>query len=183
MRRKHIALITDLQPLNLKYGLQIGRRRPGDVRQVTRLGTRHDYGADIRTRWAKGVVDLEDDQSLVMDLDASAKGGVLPFLFIPDENENDAWIDPMAETALLRSAIADLLRDWKDVPPRFATQMARFHQSLETGAPLPVTTADSRRALEIVTAFYYSSRTGEQVVFPIGRDHPNYHSWLPEGFA
>lgn len=82
-----------------------------------------------------------------------------------------------------KSAIADLLRDWKDVPPRFATQMARFHESLETGAPLPVTTADSRRALEMVTAFYYSSRTGEQVVFPIGRDHPNYRSWLPEGFA
>ena len=82
-----------------------------------------------------------------------------------------------------KSAIADLLKDWKDVPPRFATQMARFHDSLETGAPLPVTTADSRRALEMVTAFYYSSRTREEVVFPIGMDHPNYRSWLPEGFA
>jgi predicted dehydrogenase len=82
-----------------------------------------------------------------------------------------------------KSAIADLLKDWKDVPPRFATQMARFHASLETGAPLPVTSGDSRRALEMVTAFYYSSRTREEVVFPIGVDHPNYKSWLPEGFA
>ena len=82
-----------------------------------------------------------------------------------------------------KSAIADLLKDWKDVPPRFATQMSRFYDSLETGAPLPVTTADSRRALEMVTAFYYSSRTREEVVFPIGKDHPNYQSWLPEGFA
>ena len=82
-----------------------------------------------------------------------------------------------------RSAIADLLKDWKDVPPRFATQMARFYDSLETGAPLPVTSADSKRALEMVTAFYYSSRTREEVGFPIGADHPSYKSWLPEGFA
>jgi predicted dehydrogenase len=82
-----------------------------------------------------------------------------------------------------KSAIADLLRDWQDVPPRFATQMARFHDALESGGPLPVTTADSRRALEMVTAFYYSSRTRQEVVFPIGADHPNYRSWLPEGFA
>lgn len=82
-----------------------------------------------------------------------------------------------------KSAIADLLKDWKDVPPRFHTQMARFYDTLTNGAPLPVTSADSRRALEMVTAFYYSSRTREEVVFPIRKDHPNYQSWLPEGFA
>ena len=69
------------------------------------------------------------------------------------------------------------------MPPRFTTQMARFYDTLTSGAPLPVTTADSRRALEIVTAFYHSSRTHQEVVFPIGRDHPNYQSWLPEGLA
>jgi len=82
-----------------------------------------------------------------------------------------------------RDAIAALLKDWKDVPPRFTTQMARFHDTLTSGAPLPVTTADSRRALEIVTAFYYSSRSHQEVTFPIKPDHPNYTSWLPEGFA
>jgi len=61
--------------------------------------------------------------------------------------------------------------------------MARFHDTLTSGAPLPVTTADSRRALEIVTAFYYSSRSHQEVTFPIKPDHPNYTSWLPEGFA
>ncbi|HVY52330.1 MAG TPA: Gfo/Idh/MocA family oxidoreductase [Devosia sp.] len=82
-----------------------------------------------------------------------------------------------------REAIAALLSGWRDVPPRFTTQMARFHEALTKGTPLPVTTADSRRALEIVTAFYYSSRTHQEVAFPIGRDHPNYASWLPEGMA
>jgi predicted dehydrogenase len=82
-----------------------------------------------------------------------------------------------------KSAIADLLKDWRDVPPRFTTQMALFHEALERDGPLPVTTADSRRALEIVTAFYQSSRTHEEVVFPIAPDNPNYRSWLPEEFA
>ncbi len=59
--------------------------------------------------------------------------------------------------------------------------MRRFWDALETGGPLPVTSADSRRALEIVTAFYHSSETHTEVSFPIGPDHPKYLSWLPEG--
>ena len=82
-----------------------------------------------------------------------------------------------------KDAIAALLKDWKNVPPRFETQMARFYETLASGAPLPVTSADSRRALEIVTAFYHSSRTHQEVTFPIDREHPNYQSWLPEGAA
>lgn len=80
-----------------------------------------------------------------------------------------------------KAAIDALLKDWPSIGPRFETQMARFHAALETGGPLPVTTADSRRALEIVTAFYHSSRTRQEVAFPIGADHPDYASWLPEG--
>lgn len=82
-----------------------------------------------------------------------------------------------------KSAIADLLANWQSMPFRFEEQFARFHAALVTGGPLPVTSADSRRSLEIVTAFYASSRTKQEVVFPIGAAHPNYRSWLPEGFA
>lgn len=81
-----------------------------------------------------------------------------------------------------RARIDALLADWKDVPSRFTTQMRRFWDALETGGDLPVTSADSRRALEIVTAFYHSSETHEEVRFPIGPDHPKYQSWLPEAF-
>jgi predicted dehydrogenase len=81
------------------------------------------------------------------------------------------------------SRIATLLHNWPDVAPRFTTQMGRFHDAVMTGGPLPVTTADSRRSLEIVTAFYHSSATHQEVTWPIGPDHPKYKSWLPEGFA
>ena len=85
-----------------------------------------------------------------------------------------------AETA---EKIAALLENWQHVPPRFTTQFARFHDALEGKAPLPVTSMDSRRALELVTAFYHSSTTHEDVELPIGPGHPRYDSWVPPGFA
>ena len=78
--------------------------------------------------------------------------------------------------------IAALLKDWKNVPSRFQTQMARFYDALIGAAPLPVTSADSRRSLELVTAFYHSSATGEDVALPIGPGHPLYESWVPAQF-
>ena len=78
--------------------------------------------------------------------------------------------------------IEALLKDWKHVPSRFQTQMARFHDALMGTAPMPVTSADSRRALEIVTAFYHSSTTHEDVTLPIPADHPRYQSWVPPQF-
>jgi hypothetical protein len=77
--------------LNLKYGLKMGRRRPGDVEIKTRLGSIIRHGADIRTRWATGSIDVIESEALLKALDASAKGSLLPFLFIPDEATNDAW--------------------------------------------------------------------------------------------
>ena len=75
-----------------------------------------------------------------------------------------------------------LLKDWQHVPSRFQTQMARFHDALTGAGPLPVTSADSRRSLELVTAFYHSSATNEDVVLPIGPGHPLYESWVPAQF-
>ena len=79
--------------------------------------------------------------------------------------------------------IAALLKDWKHVPSRFQTQMARFHDAIMGRGKLPVTSADSRRALELVTAFYHSSTTHEDVVLPLAPDHPKYRSWVPAEFS
>jgi hypothetical protein len=52
-----------------------------------------------------------------------------------------------------------------------------YHQSLATGAGLPVTLADARCSLELVTALYHSAATGSVVALPIERDHPKYNGW------
>ncbi|KKC37765.1 oxidoreductase [Devosia epidermidihirudinis] len=81
-----------------------------------------------------------------------------------------------------KARIDALLKDWVHVPPGYATQMARFHAALMGTGPLPITSADSRRSLELVTAFYHSSSTHKDVALPIAPDHPLYHSWVPPDF-
>ena len=114
-----------------------------------------------RIRLAFENVSFESDH-------APYQPGTMPWKILPRSDATKARIDA-------------LLENWQPVAPRFETQMRRFYDALQTGAPLPVSSADSRRALEIVTAFYHSSETREEVSFPIGADHPKYHSWLPAG--
>jgi predicted dehydrogenase len=78
-----------------------------------------------------------------------------------------------------KQKIEALLQDWQHVPQRYQTQMARYYEALMGRGSMPVTTADSRQSLEIVTAFYHSSETRTEVQLPIGREHPKYKSWLP----
>ena len=54
-----------------------------------------------------------------------------------------------------------------------------LHTALTEGGPLPVSLADARPSLELLTAAYHSARTGEPVSLPLGRDHPLYAGWLP----
>ena len=43
----------------------------------------------------------------------------------------------------------------------------------------PVTLADARASLELITAIYHSGETGVAVTLPIPKDHPKYNSWVP----
>jgi hypothetical protein len=52
-----------------------------------------------------------------------------------------------------------------------------YHAALGSGRALPVTLADARRSVELVTALYYSAATGTLVPMPIGADHPYYRGW------
>jgi predicted dehydrogenase len=61
----------------------------------------------------------------------------------------------------------------------YTRQFELFHAALEAGTEPPVTLADARASLELVTAAYQSQRSGLPVSIPIGRDHPLYRSWLP----
>lgn len=72
------------------------------------------------------------------------------------------------------------MRDFTPQPPEgFVGQFDRFARALRGGAELPITIADGRRAIELVTAVYYSMHTGQVVELPIGTDHPYYESCIP----
>jgi len=89
---------------------------------------------------------------------------------------NDPWTILAASDAVQRR-IDDVIGDWRPVGPRFTSQMAHFAEALEDRRPLPVTSADARRALELVTAIYQSSDDGGDVALPVGPDSPKYADW------
>lgn len=89
---------------------------------------------------------------------------------------SDPWRILAANDAVQARIDAELA-GWQPVGPRFTTQMRKFHDYLIGRGPLPVTSADARRALELVTAIYQSSDSGAEVALPIGSDSPKYASW------
>ena len=68
------------------------------------------------------------------------------------------------------------------VPSRksgFARQFELFAEALDTGGAFPVTLADARRSLELVTALFHANENGRVVSLPIPADHPKYRGWWP----
>jgi predicted dehydrogenase len=95
----------------------------------------------------------------------------------PYNNSKDPWIFT-ADTPEIDARIQDALDRFVPLPERFTGQFYRFHQALTNGTELPVTLHDSRASLELVTAMYHSSFTGQVVDLPIDSHHPRYASWL-----
>jgi predicted dehydrogenase len=83
--------------------------------------------------------------------------------------------DPERQRAI-GAAVAELPLS----PERNTGQFLRLHKALIDGGPLPVSIADARPSLELLTAAYHSARTGRAAELPIGRDHPLYEGWLPQ---
>jgi predicted dehydrogenase len=91
---------------------------------------------------------------------------------------DDPWeIIPGSSEAAQR--IADALVGFGAAPSQFVGLLGAYHEALTTGGPLPVTLADARQSLELVTALYHSAATGAAVSLPIEIDHPKYNGWVP----
>lgn len=88
-----------------------------------------------------------------------------PWTFPHDDPEAAARIDAALE-------------DFVALPERFPGQFHRLHRAVTAGSALPVTLADARRSVELLTAAYWSARSGDAVKLPIGPDHPFYDGWL-----
>jgi predicted dehydrogenase len=91
---------------------------------------------------------------------------------------DDPW-QIIATSPQAGARIAEALEGWSFVASRFEGLMASYHHALETSGVLPVTLADARRALELITALYHSAETGAAVTLPIAANHPKYASWRP----
>ncbi len=80
--------------------------------------------------------------------------------------------------------IQEALADFQPTPPEgFVGQFQRFYNAIQSGGELPITIADGRRAIELVTAVYASAASGQPVNLPILPDHPYYQSCIPQEAA
>jgi predicted dehydrogenase len=95
----------------------------------------------------------------------------------PYTNSGDPWTftgDTPEATASIEQALAEFV----PLPESREGQFYRFARSLEEGQPLPVTLADARASIELLTAIYYSSYTNQSVSLPLPPDHPFYAGWI-----
>jgi predicted dehydrogenase len=91
---------------------------------------------------------------------------------------DDPWLI-LPASAATADAIDQALADWQFVRSGYAGLFAAYHTALETRGPLPVTLAEARGSLELITALYHSAATDQRVDLPIAPSHPRYRSWQP----
>ncbi len=97
----------------------------------------------------------------------------------PYTNSGDPWTY-VGDTPELTEQIDATLAAFQPLPEHYPGQFHRFYDALRNGTELPVTLADARVSLELITAMYYSAETNQSVELPLSQDHPRYQSWLPQ---
>src|SRR5215470_16210088 len=100
----------------------------------------------------------------------------------PYRATHDPWMFT-GDTPEVDDRIRDALTAFEPEREGFAGQLVRYHRALRSGGDLPVTLADARASLELITAIYHSARTGVPVGLPLTPDHPLYGGWQPSALA
>ena len=98
----------------------------------------------------------------------------------PYRSTTDPWVFT-GESPEATTRIEESLATYRPLPEGFEGQFYRFHEALRRGVELPVTLADARASLELITAIYHSAETGCAVHLPLGHTHPKYADWRPKG--
>jgi predicted dehydrogenase len=92
---------------------------------------------------------------------------------------NDPWIFK-GRTDEVNAAVRAALADFVPGREAFEGLLEQVHAAIAGDAPSPVSLADARQSLELITAIYHSAATGTAVTLPIAQDHPRYRSWIPD---
>jgi predicted dehydrogenase len=89
---------------------------------------------------------------------------------------NDPWQFIVADSPE-GAAIKEALAGMEAVQSRFHGQLIAYHAALSGKGEWPVTLADARRSLELITALYDSASRHQPVSLPIAPDHRLYADW------
>lgn len=94
----------------------------------------------------------------------------------PYTNSGDPW-SFVADTPELQAQIDETLAEFVPLPESRAGQFYRISLALTENALLPVTVAEARASLELLTAIYYSAYTKQSISLPLPLNHPFYAGW------
>ena len=109
------------------------------------------------------IIDLTDQLGKYLERQLPRKDIALSYLF---------WI-PESMFLVLPAAVLFAVAD------QYVGQFQTFVDALAAGSDPPVTLADAAASLDLVTAWYTSSRTERAVALPLAADHPARSGWAP----
>lgn len=73
--------------------------------------------------------------------------------------------------------VGRIVSETKEYEHGFSGQLLEYYDTFIENTQPPVTLHDARASIELATAMHFSSRTGSEVVLPIGKQHPYYSGW------
>ncbi len=100
----------------------------------------------------------------------------------PYDPGSEPWQYTFVDAAT-ESRVQRALARFQPPAPGYTGQFEGLYSALVNGSPLPVTSQDARRGLELVTACYSSSRSGRREQLPIDAAHPGYNDWREPGLS
>ena len=94
------------------------------------------------------------------------------------ENHREPWTFT-ADSDDDQAAIDEALATFEPGPELYKGQFAQLAEAVRAGTRPPVTLADARSSLELLTALYWSADQGVDVALPIEDAHDFYGGWQP----
>ncbi len=103
----------------------------------------------------------------------SATSGLEPYA-----SSSEPW-EIVADSPEDEARIAEAMASYFPGQEGYVGQLERLADAFAAGGEPPVTVADARASLELLTALYVSARTRAEVTLPLAADHPDRSGWAP----
>jgi predicted dehydrogenase len=169
----HDLLINVLGPVKNVQARLTTSVNPIDVEDCAAIIMETASGALVTSSVTLGSADDRSRLRFCFS-DLTAESGTEPY------NPGTAPWTFKARSPAQQAEITATLRTYPRHAEGFARQFEQMHTAIVNGGPPPVTLADARASLELITAIYQADKTGRTVSLPLKGDALGYADWTPK---